>query len=261
MLAANVCVAKHFARLEIPLVYRVHDAPDPVRLEQFNDILKVHGVSLTEKDIASPKAVGKILARFEGKPEERLVNNLMLRAMRQAQYSVLNIGHFGLAFDHYCHFTSPIRRYPDLLVHRAVHGVLEGKKATERYLAYAEEKLGDGAAHASRQERVAMEAERGSVALKKVRFMRDKLGEIYAGHITGIAKFGMFVELDEIFVEGLVRMEAIGRDDQYEFDEDRHRIVGRRSGRSFKTGDPVTVEVVAASLERRAIDFRIARKA
>ena len=261
MLAANVVVARHFAKLDIPLVYRVHDAPDPSRLEQFNDILKVYGISLSEKDIDSPKAVGKVLLRFEGKPEERLINGLMLRAMRQAQYAVDNIGHFGLAFDQYCHFTSPIRRYPDLLVHRAVHAVLEGKKATERYLAYAEETLDDSAANASRQERVAMDAERGSVALKKVRFMRDKVGEIYAGHITGIAKFGMFVELDEIFVEGLVRMDSIGKDDQYEFDEDRHRIVGRRSGRSFKTGDPVTVEVVSCSLERRAIDFRVARKA
>lgn len=260
MLAANVTVAKHFSKLEIPLVYRVHDAPDPMKLETFNEILRPYGVTLTEKDLATPKGVGRVLARFEDRPEARLINHLMLRAMRQAQYSVDNIGHFGLAFDDYCHFTSPIRRYPDLLVHRAVHALLEGKQATSRYIAYAEELLDDAASHSSRRERQAMEAERASVALKKVRFMRERTGEIFAGHVTGVAKYGLFVELDEIFVEGLVRTDALGRDDVYEYDEDRHRIVGRRSGRSFKLGDAVTVEVTGTSLERRQIDFRIARK-
>ncbi|HVO31214.1 MAG TPA: RNB domain-containing ribonuclease, partial [bacterium] len=198
---------------------------------------------------------------FEGRPQERLVNHLMLRAMRQAQYAVDNIGHFGLAFDHYCHFTSPIRRYPDLLVHRAVHALLDGRGATDAYLEYAGDVLDEAATHSSSRERVAMEAERASVALKKVRFMRERVGEVFAGHVTGVAKYGLFVELDEIFVEGLVRADSIGRDDQYEYDEDRHAIVGRRSGRSFKLGDPVTVEVIGTSLERRQIDFRIARKA
>ena len=265
MLAANVTVAKHFAAMrlrngeEVPFVYRIHDAPDPERVEQFNEILGGYGVSLTARDLLTPHAVGKVLQRFEGKPEARVVNSILLRAMRQAQYSLDNVGHFGLAFPTYCHFTSPIRRYPDLLVHRAVHALLDGPQALERY-ATTREELANDAAHSSKQERVAMDAERAIVAIKKVRFMRDKIGEVYAGHITGVQKFGLFVELDTVFVEGLVRTDSIGKDDFYEFDEAKHRIFGKRSGRSFRTGDAVTVEVVNVSLERRAIDFKLVRK-
>ncbi len=260
MLLANVTVAKHFASIGVPLVFRVHDAPDPAKLELFNEVLQPYGVHLKPSDLASPAGVGRVLQRFEGRPEARVVNALLLRAMRQAQYSVENIGHFGLAFPYYCHFTSPIRRYPDLLVHRAVHALLEGPRALSRYAREAAASAPEAALKSSRAERVAMEAERAIVALKKVRFMRDKVGEVYAGHVTGVAKFGLFVELDEIFVEGLVRIDAIGKDDQYEFDERRHRIHGRRSGRAFRLGDPVSVEVTNVSLERRAIDFRLARK-
>lgn len=260
MLLANVVVAKHFADLDVPLVYRVHDAPDPKRLESINEILGAYGIKLSEKDLQTPHAVGRVLRRFDGKPEEKIINSLMLRAMRQAQYSTDNIGHFGLAFPHYCHFTSPIRRYPDLLVHRATHALLEGTKALARYVDKDARDLGDHALQSSRQERNAMEAERAIIAIKKVRFMRERIGEIYAGHISGVTSFGIFVELDEIFVEGLVKLDQLGRDDQYEFDDKRHVVFGRRSGRTFGLGDPVTVEVVEASLERRAIDFRLARK-
>ena len=260
MLIANATVAKHFADAEVPLVYRVHDKPDPVKLEMFNEILGPYGVTLSPKDLTSPLAVGKVLRRFEGKPEERVVNSIMLRAMRQAQYSLDNVGHFGLAFPFYCHFTSPIRRYPDLLVHRAFHAQLDGERALEAY-AGSRDRLAAAAAHSSKQERVAMDAERAIVALKKARFMRDKIGEIYAGHVTGVAKFGLFVELDQIYVEGLVRADSIGKDDVYEYDEKRHRIFGKRSGRSFRIGDPVSVEVINVSLERRAVDFRLVRKA
>lgn len=260
MLLANVVVAKHFADLDVPLVYRVHDAPDPQRAESINQILGAYGIKLSEKDLQTPHAVGGVLRRFDGKPEEKIVNSLMLRAMRQAQYSTDNIGHFGLAFPHYCHFTSPIRRYPDLLVHRATHALLEGKQALQKYIDKDGPDLGEHAQHSSRQERNAMEAERAIVAIKKVRFMRDRLGEIYAGRISAVTSFGLFVELDEIYVEGLVKLDQIGRDDFYEFDEKRHVIYGKRSGRAFRLGDAVTVEVVEASLERRAIDFRLARK-
>jgi len=200
-----------------------------------------------------------VLQRFEGRPEERVINSMMLRAMRQARYSTDNVGHFGLAFPHYCHFTSPIRRYPDLLVHRAVHALLEGPQALRRWIDDSEA-LEPLAEQSSRQERTAMDAERSIIALKKVRFMRERIGEVHAAHITGVAKFGLFVELDDLFVEGLVRMESIGKDDFYEFDESRHRIYGRRSGRAFRIGDAVTVEVVNASLERRTIDFKLVRK-
>lgn len=260
MLLANVVVAKHFADLDVPLVYRIHDAPDPKRLESINEILGAYGVRLSEKDLQTPNAVGRVLRRFDGKPEEKIVNSLMLRAMRQAQYSPDNIGHFGLAFPHYCHFTSPIRRYPDLLVHRATHALLEGTKALSRYVEKDAADLGEHAAQSSRQERNAMEAERAIIAIKKVRFMRERIGDICAGHISGVTSFGLFIELDDIFVEGLVKLDQLGRDDQYEFDDKRHCVFGRRSGRMFRLGDPVTVEVVEASLERRAIDFRLARK-
>lgn len=261
MLLANVVVAKHFADLDIPLVYRVHDAPDPERLDAINQILGAYGIALSEKDIQTPSAVGRVLRRFDGKPEEKIINSLMLRAMRQAQYSTNNIGHFGLAFPNYCHFTSPIRRYPDLLVHRATHALLEGSQSLRRYVQESAEGLEDAASHSSRQERTAMDAERAIIAIKKVRFMRDRIGEIFAGHISGLANFGLFVELDDMYVEGLVRLDQMGRDDHYEFDEKRHVVVGRRSGRSFRLGDAVSVEVLDSSLERRAIDFRLARKA
>ncbi len=257
MLLANVTVAKHFDAKEIPLVYRIHEPPDPAKFEQFNEILAGFGLQLREGDLETPAAVGRVLARFEGRPEERVINSLMLRAMRQARYSTDNVGHFGLAFEHYAHFTSPIRRYPDLLVHRAVHATLEGTNALRKYV---ETELEPLAEQSSRQERTAMDAERSIVALKKVRFMRERIGEVHAAHITGVAKFGLFVELDDIFVEGLVRMESIGKDDFYEYDEAKHRIYGRRSGRAFRLGDAVTVEVVNASLERRSIDFKLVRK-
>ena len=260
MLLANVVVAKHFANLDVPLVYRVHDAPDPKRLESINEILGAYGLRLSEMDILTPSAVGRVLRRFDGKPEEKIINSLMLRAMRQAQYSTDNIGHFGLAFPHYCHFTSPIRRYPDLLVHRATHALLEGSRSIARYVEESAETLDDAAAHSSRQERNAMDAERAIIAIKKVRFMRERIGEIFAGHISGVASFGLFVELDDMYVEGLVRLDQMGRDDVYEFDEKRHVVFGKRSGRSFRLGDAVSVEVTESSLERRAIDFRLARK-
>jgi ribonuclease R len=254
MLAANETVAQHLDRLRIPSVYRVHEQPDPDKLLNFAQIASGFGHRVAVGDPIRPKPLARAVEAVRGRPEEALLNTLLLRSMKQARYAVENRGHFGLAATHYTHFTSPIRRYPDLVVHRLVHAALSGGGLpTERLEAL----LPEIALWSSSRERLAMEAEREVVDLKKARFMADKVGDEFSGVISGVTAYGFFVQLTDVFVEGLVRAETI-EDDYYVLDEARHALVGRRHRREFRLGDPTRVMVDRVDLIRRQVDFRVA---
>lgn len=257
MLAANEAVATVLSQREVPTLYRIHEPPDPAKLVEFREFVSHFGYDLPVKEgKITPGALQQFLAQADGKPEERMVNQLLLRCMKQARYAAENVGHFGLAAPLYTHFTSPIRRYPDLVVHRILKGMLSGtlRKGERERLA---ETLPETADHTSKRERLAMEAEREVVELKKVQFMRDKVGEEYDGFVSGVAPFGLFVELTEFFVEGLIHITALPSD-YYRFVESRHELLGEGSRRAFRIGDPLRVRVAGVSTERRQIDFVLA---
>jgi ribonuclease R len=251
MLAANEAVARELARRRIPALHRVHEAPDTDAVAELARVLEGFGVRLRlDHGRVTPGAVQEALRRVAGRAEERLVNTIVLRAMKQARYAAEPLGHFGLALDCYTHFTSPIRRYPDLVVHRLLDLVLgQPGRVPPDLVAIAEE--------CSRRERVAMDAEREIVQLKKIQLMRRRIGETHDGFVSGVAPFGVFVELRDMFVEGLVHVSALG-DDWWEHREREHALRGRRTGRRFRIGDPVRVTVAGVSIERRQIDFALA---
>lgn len=259
MLAANEAVARFVTSQQLPFIYRIHEPPDPPKLIDFRDFILPFGFSLElQGDKATPAALQQLIAEAEGKPEERMVNYGLLRCMKQARYAASNLGHFGLASDCYTHFTSPIRRYPDLIVHRLLRLALahaEGglNKQQQRELDRIGTTLDEAAEHTSKRERVAMEAERDIVELKKLQFMQGKIGQEFDGFIAGVAGFGCFVELTEVFVEGLVHISTLA-DDLYRFEEKDHALVGRR-GKVLRIGDPVQVRVVAVNPQARRIEF------
>lgn len=262
MLAANEAVARFVTSRELPFIYRIHEPPDPAKLAVFRDFVAPFGFALELRgDKVEPAALQTLIASAEGTPEERMVNYGLLRCMKQARYSGVNLGHFGLASTCYTHFTSPIRRYPDLMVHRFLKLALA---AQERQLTKQEqsshkemtESLGEAAEHTSKRERVAMEAERDIIELKKLQFMQGKIGEEFKGFIGGVTSFGCFVELIELFVEGLVHLSTL-TDDLYTYEERSHALLGRRTGRTLRIGDPVTVRVVAVNPQARRIEFAL----
>jgi ribonuclease R len=252
MLAANETVAQHLTDLHIPMIYRIHEEPDPAKMMGLNALLEGFGLYVKGIGKVSPKALQQILEHVKGRPEQRLIHTVLLRSMKQARYSPTHTGHFGLATECYTHFTSPIRRYPDLVIHRLVKDVLKNghRVATPKKASI----LHEVARHSSERERIAMEAERKLVDIKKVRFMANKIGEIFSGHISGVVPFGFFVELDEIFVEGLVPI-ALLRDDHYLYREALHSLVGVRRRRTYRLGDPVRIKVEKVDLIRYQIDF------
>jgi ribonuclease R len=258
MLAANETVARHLNMLQWPCVYRVHEVPAEDKMEGLAKLLQSFSIKLRigKNGMVRPKDVQDALAEMKERPEERLVNTVALRCMRQAVYQTENIGHFGLAADYYCHFTSPIRRYPDLLVHRILHAWLKDPDLTQHLPALAEESLESMAEHSSVQERNAAEAERETLDLKKAEYMLNHIGETYEGVISGVASFGMFVELPN-GVEGLVHMSSL-TDDYYEFIEDRYCLAGTHNGHTYRLGDTVQIEVLQVNLEERSIDFIMA---
>ncbi len=258
MLAANETVARHLAMLQWPCVYRVHETPAEDKMENLAQLLQGFNVKLRipRNGQVRPRDVQAALAEMKDRPEERLVNTVALRCMRQAVYQTENVGHFGLAADYYCHFTSPIRRYPDLLVHRILHAWLKDPDLTRHLPALSGESLESMAEHSSLQERNAAEAERETVDLKKAEYMLGHIGEDYEGVISGVASFGMFVELPN-GVEGLVHMSSL-TDDYYEFIEDRYCLTGTHTGKTYRLGDPVTIEVLRVNMEERSIDFIMA---
>jgi ribonuclease R len=248
MLAANEAVARELMRRRVPLLHRVHERPSAESVATLARFLEGFGLRLElEHGEATPRAFRAVLARVAGRPEERLVNTVLLRSLQQARYAAQPLGHFGLATDAYTHFTSPIRRYPDLVVHRLLDLALRGTGRVPPDLAAIAEE-------SSRRERVAMDAEREIVQLKKIQYMQDKVGRTYEGFVSGVTPFGFFVELTEVFVDGLVHVSTLG-DDFYEHVEAQHLLRGRRTRRTFRVGDAVKVEVAGVSVERRQIDF------
>jgi ribonuclease R len=254
MLLANETVAEHIESHEVPGLYRVHEDPDPLKVEQFETFIGGFGYSLAAPATAlRPRHFQKLVERIRGAPEERPIALLMLRTMQKARYAPANLGHFGLAAAYYTHFTSPIRRYPDLVVHRILrelrHGAIDEGRREE-----LEEDLPEIARHTSEMERRADEAERELVQWKKVRFMADKVGDEFDGFITGVAAFGLFIELVEHFVEGLVHISSMA-DDYYRFLDTTHTLRGENTHKTYRLGDRVRVQVVRVDQERRQIDL------
>ena len=270
MLAANEAVAHSVTARDIPFLYRVHENPDPAKLQTFQEFVFGFGYEFkVVEDKVKPSELQRLLAQADGRPEERMVNYSLLRCMKQARYAAENVGHFGLASDCYCHFTSPIRRYPDLVVHRILKAALalsslppagggrEGGRHASRQLAIATERLGEVAEHTSKRERVAMEAERDVVEMKKLQYMQQHVGEQFDGYITGVTGFGFFVELEELFVEGLVHISTL-TDDVFTHAEKQHSLIGRRTGTVFRIGDAARVTVASVSPATRRIEFVLA---
>ncbi|HVH16848.1 MAG TPA: ribonuclease R, partial [Myxococcota bacterium] len=253
MLAANEAVAEALHTAGVGALYRVHEQPDPERIEEFADLVASLGYRMPENaETVRPEHFQLILRQIEGKPEEKLVSYLLLRTMKLARYHETNLGHFGLATDMYAHFTSPIRRYPDLVVHRALRALRRGHDAERQ--AWLREKLPEMGLHLSEMERRASEAERELIEWKKVRFMAGKLGDEFSGYVTGVQAFGLFVELEEIYVQGLVHVSSM-TDDYYRFDEKAHRLRGENRKKTYRLGDRVSVQVARVDLERRQLDF------
>ncbi|MEW6770330.1 MAG: ribonuclease R [Bacillota bacterium] len=254
MLLTNETVARHAAALELPFIYRIHPKPDAEKVAALEDLLAGFGYGargLTRLEPASFQAVLDVVA---GKPEERLINMVMLRSMKQARYAPERTAHFGLASEYYTHFTSPIRRYPDLFIHRVLREALLGK-LSEKRAAELSVRAVYAAAVSSERERVAMEVEREATELKKVAFMRDKIGNVYPGFVSGVTAWGFYVELENT-VEGLVHVRTL-TDDFYVYDERNYTLTGRNTGRSYRLGDPVRVRVVRASVEDRLVEFEL----
>jgi ribonuclease R len=254
MLLANETVAAHLVENHVPALHRVHEAPDVKKVMDFEAFITTLGYSLAHTGPGiRPKHFQKLIDRIKGKPEERPIAALMLRTMQKARYDAASLGHFGLAAEHYTHFTSPIRRYPDLVVHRMVRESRHGALSPSRVDDLGED-LPEVARHTSEMERRADEAERELVQWKKVRFMADKVGDEYEGYITGVAPFGLFVELIEHYVEGLVHVSSMA-DDYYRFHEQQHVMRGENTRKVYRLGDKVLVQVVRVDMERRQVDL------
>ncbi len=247
MLAANVCASDFLLEHKQPVLYRIHEGPTLEKLEKLRQFMSEFGFALGGGDAPHAKDYCKLLDRIKGRPDELLLQTVLLRSMQQAVYSPDNVGHFGLAYESYTHFTSPIRRYPDLLVHRAIKSVLEGKKY----------KVGDWAAlgmHCSMTERRADDATRDVVSWLKCYYMQDKIGESFEGTVSGVTGFGLFVALDGIYVEGLLHVTELGND-YFHFDNVRHVMSGERSGKAYRLGDRLRVKVARVDMESSKIDF------
>lgn len=254
MLVANETVAEEYFWLELPFIYRTHDVPDEEKLRQLSTFINNFGYHIHIRNEVKPKEIQKLLERIEGSPYEAMISRLVLRAMKQAKYTTENTGHFGLAARYYTHFTSPIRRYPDLQIHRIIKEHIRGRMKEER-IAHYEEILPKTAAQCSERERRADEAEREVVKMKKAEYMRDRIGKEYEGVVSGVTKWGIYVELPNT-VEGLVHVVDM-HDDHYEFSEQTYELTGVHSGRTYKLGQTVRVRVNGADKLQRTVNFDI----
>ena len=258
MLLANRTVAESIGRVAKgkkakTLPYRIHDNPDPQKLETLRQFIVKFGYKVKTEGTrgAMAKSLNKLMDDSEGKPEQKVIQRVALRAMMKAKYSVHNIGHFGLAFDYYTHFTSPIRRYPDTMVHRLLTKYQAGgRSANEKHY----EEL---CKHSSDMEQIAQNAERDSIKYKMVEFMADKIGETYDAHISGITSYGIYAEIDENHCEGMVPMRDLD-DDYYDFDERNFCLVGRRRHHKYQLGDKIRIKVASANVEKKQLDFVLA---
>ena len=249
MLAANVCASDYLQKRKHPALYRVHEGPTPEKLKALQEFLAEFGFFLTGGDEPHAKDYAELLGKIKGRPDEQLLQTVLLRSLRQAVYSPENVGHFGLAYEAYTHFTSPIRRYPDLVVHRAIKACLND----ETYSPGSWESIG---AQCSMTERRADDATRDVVAWLKCYYMQDKIGEEFDGVISAVVSFGVFVALNEVFVEGLVHVSELGQD-YFHFDAARHQMMGERTARRFRLGDKVRVQLARVDLETTRIDFSL----
>lgn len=254
MLAANVATARYLQKAKIPTLYRVHPAPEEDKILALRKFLGELGLQLGGGKKPTPKDFQITMAKLEGKPEKHLIETVMLRSLKQAQYIESNDGHFGLAYSAYTHFTSPIRRYPDLLIHRGIGHLLDNKLIEG--FEYTEEEMSRLGKHCSTTERRADEATREVVAWLKCEFMQDKLGQVFQGRISAVTGFGIFVELDDFYIEGLVHVTSL-KNDYYAFDPVNHRLVGERGGQVYRLGDKMTVLVARVDLDERKIDFEL----
>lgn len=270
MIAANVCTARFLGRHKLPTLYRVHEGPQADKLTDLREFLGELGLSLGGGEKPSAGDYAKLLSKIQDRPDAHLIQTVMLRSLSQARYSPENIGHFGLAHDEYLHFTSPIRRYPDLLVHRAIrhhlqaeeryrkkHGKAPRPGATAEGFPYSVPEMQSLGEHCSMTERRADDATRDAVDWLKCEYMLDKVGEEYDGIVSSVTSFGIFVELKEIYVEGLVHITAL-QNDYYHFDPAGHRLRGERTGRVYRLGDQIRVKVVRVDLDERKLDFELA---
>lgn len=253
MLAANVCASDFLHESEHAALYRIHEGPTPEKLEKLREFLKEFGLSLSGGDEPHAKDYARLLEKIKGRPDMQLLQTVMLRSLQQAVYSPENVGHFGLAYESYTHFTSPIRRYPDLVIHRAIKAVLQGGK-------YRPGNWEDIGMHCSQTERRADEATRDVESWLKCYYMQDRIGEEFIGSVSAVKSFGIFVALDDVFVEGLVHISDLGSD-YFHYDDAKHQLVGERSGRRFRLADRVYVQLVRVDMESSKIDFRLAEEA
>ncbi len=260
MIAANETVAEQYYWLEAPFLYRVHEAPELDDIEDLNDFLGAFGyfIKANNKGEISPRNFQRIVDKVKGQPEERAVSTTMLRSMKHARYAPEAIGHFGLAAQYYTHFTSPIRRYPDLAIHRVIREYIGKKGLNEKRLRELRKKMTEYAEQSSIQERIAEDAERESVDLKKVEFMKDSVGEVFKGFISGVKSFGIFIELPNT-VEGLVHVSNLS-DDYYIYDEKHLMLVGEHTKKVYRIGDQVEVQLVRVNVPERQIDFELFEK-
>ena len=253
MLAANMTVAEEFFTKKVPFVYRIHEEPSLEKVEALEETLSNFGLRLRRGRQLSPKAFQEVLERVQGRPEEALLSALMLRSMQQARYSTECVGHFGLAAPFYCHFTSPIRRYPDLQIHRIIHECLKRGRISKKRELHYQNLLPQVAEHSSIRERQAVEAERETITLKMVEFMQNRVGEEFKAIISGVTSFGLFVQLPNL-IEGLVHVSTM-TDDYYRYSEKHHSLIGERRRRVYRLGDEVDVLLVKVSKEDLQLDF------
>jgi ribonuclease R len=253
MLIANETIAEHFFWMDMPFVYRIHELPNEEKIETFNKFLANFGFFIKMKEgEVHPKAIQILLSKVEGSREEHIINRLMLRSLKQAKYSPLNEGHFGLAAKYYCHFTSPIRRYPDLQIHRIIKECLNGKLSEAR-IERLKGIVENASLQSSERERLAEKAERDADDMKKAEYMVSHVGETYTGVISSVTSFGFFVELENT-VEGLVRMTDLN-DDYYYYVDELMQLVGERTKRTIRMGDVVQIIVQRVDVDLREIDF------
>ena len=256
MLAANETVAEHFHWMELPFLYRIHEDPKPEKLQRFFEFVTNFGLVIKGSgNSVHPKAMQEIIKSIEGLPEEPVISTMLLRSLQQARYYPESIGHFGLSADYYTHFTSPIRRYPDLIVHRLIRTYLINGDTSKETVVHWNAIMEEIADHTSDRERRAVDAERDTDALKKAQFMSDKIGEEFIGMVSSITNFGIFVELPNT-VEGLVHISNM-TDDYYRFEDRMMMMVGERTGRQFRIGDEVKVRVANVVIEESSVDFEI----